>query len=156
MGILLTKDYQEEVDIPQSIATSTGICRMSQEERTSILDLHNVYRAQLAQGNLENNGYGYAKPAALMFILQWDCELENMAYEHATRCLPQKSDPETRPNVGENVYISMDQTYDHKTIAKQALNEWWNVLAQFGIKDTRYTEELNKSSSYASWSQVSE
>ncbi|KIH58713.1 hypothetical protein ANCDUO_11078 [Ancylostoma duodenale] len=79
-----------------------------------------------------------------------------MAYEHALKCSLQHSDPASRPDIGENIFKAVDRYLNHTRIAELALEVWWNVPTTKGVASERYTEELSKIESYASWSQASD
>ncbi|RCN52166.1 hypothetical protein ANCCAN_01596 [Ancylostoma caninum] len=103
-----------------------------------------------------HNGADYMRPASSMFKLNWDCNLENMAYEHASKCSLQHSDAASRPGIGENIFMTVDRYMNHTRIAELALKIWWDVPTKKGVVNEQYTEELSKIEIYASWSQASD
>ncbi|EPB73607.1 hypothetical protein ANCCEY_07314 [Ancylostoma ceylanicum] len=76
------------------------------------------HRAQLAQGKVINDNGGFLKPASSMFKLNWDCKLENMAYEYASKCSLRPSDPASRPGIGENIFAAVNRYMNHTSIAE--------------------------------------
>ncbi|KHJ98155.1 SCP-like protein [Oesophagostomum dentatum] len=114
-----------------TFATTTevpSVCRTTVEERNNILELHNTRRAMIAQGKMKKaNGDGsYLPRASWMYMLKWDCRLENMAYEHATACSLKHSDPDTRVGIGE---IFSSHLID--TLMDQILLDWlWRIGGQ--------------------------
>ncbi|KAL6741245.1 hypothetical protein Aduo_014518 [Ancylostoma duodenale] len=86
---------------------------MSYDMRLKFLELHNGFRSRLALGhvsivNVESyNISSYAHRASKMKILEYDCQLEDSAFESAQKCSNNAS------SSYENVYVIKD-TEDHE------------------------------------------
>uniref|UniRef100_A0A183GWG2 SCP domain-containing protein n=1 Tax=Heligmosomoides polygyrus TaxID=6339 RepID=A0A183GWG2_HELPZ len=86
--------------------------------RQHFLDRHNELRSSLAKGETEKNGdKGIAPPAKLMYTLEYDCDAESYAQQHANTCDEEVLPQSGRPGYKENIFSYKDTSGTPKQAA---------------------------------------
>ncbi|WKX92489.1 hypothetical protein Q1695_010485 [Nippostrongylus brasiliensis] len=108
---------------------------MTDAARTTAVNMHNDYRAQVALGQAPNGKNGAILPqAANMMQMDYDCDLERYALVHAQTCSMTASADANLPDQNENIYVDKTTT-DPNTAITNAINAWKNQLSQNGINN---------------------
>ncbi|VDO60393.1 unnamed protein product [Heligmosomoides polygyrus] len=103
--------------------------------------LRTCRESTIALGNFANGTADSKLPtAANMNELRWDCELESSAYKYAKSCSLTKSDPSTRPDVGEGVFIMVGNNTAKSMVVQSA----WAKTTKIGC----YMQNCPPSSSF--------
>ncbi|VDL84913.1 unnamed protein product [Nippostrongylus brasiliensis] len=108
---------------------------MTDTARTTAVNMHNDYRAQVALGQAPNGKNGAILPqAANMMQMSYDCDLERYALTHAQTCSMTETADANLPDQNENIYVDKTTT-DPNTAITNAINAWKNQLSQNGINN---------------------
>ncbi|WKX92488.1 hypothetical protein Q1695_010484 [Nippostrongylus brasiliensis] len=132
---------------PTTQAPVTPMCAntdMTDEMRTTILNAHNDYRSETAQGITQNGQSGEWLPkAADMRKLKYDCTLESAAITAAKTCSLQRS-ANVPANQEENFYVSAVDFHE-TVILEIAAQDWYQTIVSHGInKVVHYRDALDK------------
>uniref|UniRef100_A0A914DYJ9 ShKT domain-containing protein n=1 Tax=Acrobeloides nanus TaxID=290746 RepID=A0A914DYJ9_9BILA len=105
---------------------------LTQDDRDSITNAHNNYRSILAKGQANLPNGQFAPPAANMYKVSYDCDLENIAQNYAEKCVFQHSSAGERDGAGENLFMSTGNIGNAAAL-QQSADAWWGELEQYGI-----------------------
>ncbi|CAD5221673.1 unnamed protein product [Bursaphelenchus okinawaensis] len=110
------------------------------EETELITKLHNQYRLELALGHVKVKGFSIVS-AQNHYALNYNFKLEQMAQEHANKCVFMRSSQEKRPNIGENicVYSTDIMYYRAEAVIKDCISTWWNKINFWNPKERVFT-----------------
>ncbi|EYC30776.1 hypothetical protein Y032_0004g1765 [Ancylostoma ceylanicum] len=111
--------------------------RMTDAIRNEYVRLHNFRRGLLATGQIPRKDGKYLPKASNMWSMSYDCALEAGAIKHASTCPSALSDPNSRPNEGENFKSFPATKFDFGTAAKKSVTEWWKP-----IRSVNYFEKV--------------
>uniref|UniRef100_A0A7E4W590 SCP domain-containing protein n=1 Tax=Panagrellus redivivus TaxID=6233 RepID=A0A7E4W590_PANRE len=126
-------DYDHGGKVCENLNTRTTF---GNDVRQHILDRHNMYRANLANGCAKLPNGTRAPSGRDIKKLVYNCTLEAIAQKFANQCAGHvHSKFETRPHIGENLYFGWDPSRKAKTdwFAKGA-DAWWAELQKYGLK----------------------
>ncbi|KAL6729265.1 hypothetical protein Aduo_000338 [Ancylostoma duodenale] len=107
---------------------------MTDELRNTALYMHNYYRGLLASGWAKDGKIGYAKPAAAMIQLKYDCDVENKIMEKFKDC----QTPTLTQPFNFKQYSKFEES--RESALKAVIDEWWSALAKTGVTDNKYVE----------------
>ncbi|KIH67255.1 hypothetical protein ANCDUO_02416 [Ancylostoma duodenale] len=107
---------------------------MTDELRNTALYMHNYYRGLLASGWAKDGKIGYAKPAAAMIQLKYDCDVENKIMEKFKDC----QTPTLTQPFNFKQYSKFEES--RESALKAVIDEWWSALAKTGVPDNKYVE----------------
>ncbi|KAK6738228.1 hypothetical protein RB195_020374 [Necator americanus] len=108
--------------------------RLTDDVRQVFLEMHNNFRGSLALGKTEkNHGSGAAPPAALMYKMKYNCDLESYSQQHAGSCNVKPLPPTALNGYRENIYVLRTPNTPPMVAAKHTVNAWWKELAENGI-----------------------
>ncbi|KAK6757691.1 hypothetical protein RB195_015479 [Necator americanus] len=96
-----------------------GNPRLTDTQRGIFLDIHNNYRSSLTGGQEVNNGHGFAPTPARMYRMQYNCDAESYAQQHASTCNGRRLDPIHHRGYKGNIYV----LYDLQT-TKEGAMQW--------------------------------
>ncbi|RCN35111.1 SCP-like protein [Ancylostoma caninum] len=107
---------------------------MTDDLRNTALYMHNYYRGLLASGWAKDGKIGYAKPAAAMIQLKYDCDVENEIMDKFKDC---KTATIAQPSNFKQ-YPKFDVS--RESALEAVIDEWWSALAKTGVPDNKYVE----------------
>ena len=111
---------------------------VTEEEMKTILDIHNKYRARIAQGQERQGAPGPQPGAANMQELVWDPELATVAQMHADQCLFEHDCSDCRKvdrfRVGQNLYIYKQTIRPAPVDWERAVTSWYEEVSMFSNK----------------------
>uniref|UniRef100_A0A7E5A0Q0 SCP domain-containing protein n=1 Tax=Panagrellus redivivus TaxID=6233 RepID=A0A7E5A0Q0_PANRE len=125
--------------------------------RQAVVERHNLWRANLANGCSGLPGGQTAPKAKNMNALQYNCSLEVIAQKWANNCQFAHSSQSDRGGAGENLYALYSSLPTWKAdFFANAADSWWNELAQYGgVTQTDTTLTLaGFNSGIGHWSQM--
>ncbi|KHJ76377.1 SCP-like protein [Oesophagostomum dentatum] len=106
---------------------------MNDTIRQAFLNEHNRLRSSVARGLEVDGAGGKAPKAAKMLKMIYDCDVENSAMKHASKCIFEHSTYAERNNNGENLFKTSILKLDKAEAAKRASQSWWSELKSFGV-----------------------
>ncbi|PIO64397.1 SCP-like protein, partial [Teladorsagia circumcincta] len=114
--------------------------------------------SKIARSKFQNAGNGPNPPAANMYMMKWDCELENKAYELAVKC-PPNLNHSRRDGYGVNMYATWKSGFPFHGPIEQSFNQsvmgWCDPLWVAGFYYwTGYQKMLDTMPYYDTFSQV--
>jgi len=111
---------------------------VTEDEMKTILDIHNKYRARIAQGQERQGTPGPQPQAANMQELVWDPELATIAQMHADQCLFEHDCSDCRKvdrfRVGQNLYIYKQTIRPAPVNWVRAVTSWYEEVSMFSNK----------------------
>jgi len=111
---------------------------VTEDEMKIILDIHNKYRARIAQGQERQGTPGPQPQAANMQELVWDPELATIAQMHADQCLFEHDCSDCRKvdrfRVGQNLYIYKQTIRPAPVNWVRAVTSWYEEVSMFSNK----------------------
>jgi len=116
-----------------------GLARgISQSDIKEILQVHNQWRAKVANGLVTRGIPGPQPPAADMEQMEWDDELALVAQRHADQCTfahdCSKCRKVSRFNVGQNLHIYKQSIRSAATNWTRGITDWYNEVDLFDRK----------------------
>ncbi|EYC27310.1 hypothetical protein Y032_0009g643 [Ancylostoma ceylanicum] len=111
---------------------------MTDDLRTMAWNLHDYYRRLLATGWAEDGKIKYAKPAAAMPKLEYNCDVEKEIVDVTSVC-DGNTAKLTKPN---NVAILNTLALTREEALKQAIEDWWSALKKTGVEDNKYSDSM--------------
>ncbi|RCN50641.1 SCP-like protein [Ancylostoma caninum] len=100
---------------------------INDEMRSELLDMHNNYRSQLAEGLIVTEK-GEAGPAAKMIKMVYGKKLEKSAFESAAKC---RSYASSSAAYDENLHVAHDEDF-----IQEALSEWFGEIYEKAQEET--------------------
>ncbi|KHJ92050.1 SCP-like protein [Oesophagostomum dentatum] len=132
--------------------------RLTNTQRSLLLNLHNNYRSSLAKGQTEvNHNWGIAPPAALMYRMLYDCNAESYAQQAVSTCRKTRLPLDTIGSHRQNIHVLNTVQTTPEGAMQNALATWWGQLASYGIRSSMmfYPSEFNRgASNVLSWSKM--
>ncbi|VBB34461.1 unnamed protein product, partial [Acanthocheilonema viteae] len=107
--------------------------RLTDEQRSDFLNLHNEYRSLLIRGKYKNKDGKYMPHGMNMFELTWNDDLEKDAQKRANRCWFKPLSKNGRKKIGENVFVRWTPTGVKdftESIVEVACKMWWSELKE--------------------------
>ncbi|WKX95492.1 hypothetical protein Q1695_012168 [Nippostrongylus brasiliensis] len=119
---------------------------MNPPARKRILARHNELRGSISKGLTEKNGkYGIAPPTGMMNQLQYNCDAESYAQQHANTCDGKEQPASGHYGYKENIYIDRNTAATKEESADRAMDSWWGELSSKGIRtDMLFTKAAYK------------
>ncbi|KIH44475.1 hypothetical protein ANCDUO_25499 [Ancylostoma duodenale] len=103
--------------------------------------MHNYYRRLLATGWAEDKKLGYAKWAASMPELAYDCDAELEIMKELTKCAGKEvANAKAQAN---NYKFYSEFNAPREEILQKAIDDWWSALANTGIADNTYRDSMD-------------
>ncbi|KAL6729264.1 hypothetical protein Aduo_000337 [Ancylostoma duodenale] len=120
--------------IHKECGANTNADEMTDDLRYTALYMHNYYRRLLASGWAKDGKLGYAKPAAAMIELKYDCDVEDEIMDDLKDCNPAA--------IASPHNFKRYPKYDvsRENALKEVIKEWWSALAKTGVPDNIYLE----------------
>ncbi|EPB78481.1 SCP-like protein [Ancylostoma ceylanicum] len=113
---------------------------MTDELRHEALNMHNYYRRLLATGWAEDKKLKYAKPAAAMPELKYNCEVEDEIMGKLKDC-PGAVATITKAQAN-NFKLFTPYTATRQEALSEVIKHWWSPLASTGIADNQYLDSM--------------
>ncbi|EYB95196.1 hypothetical protein Y032_0162g3400 [Ancylostoma ceylanicum] len=126
--------------LPREHKTCTGANKdlMTDDIRDTILNVHNYYRRLLATGWAKDKQLTYAKPAAAMLALEYDCTAEDTIMNTLKNC-----DGTKAQIAGANNYEALKKfNLSEEEAVEEILAKWWKALEDTGIPDNKYRDDM--------------
>ncbi|CAJ0603575.1 unnamed protein product [Cylicocyclus nassatus] len=96
----------------------------------------------VATGRAVDRVGGFTPPAARMYKLRYDCEMENLAVAHARKCQFKHSESSSRPGAGENIF-AISPPGNKVEIGIRAAYAWAEEVYRYGVgNENVFTWEL--------------
>uniref|UniRef100_A0A915AA53 SCP domain-containing protein n=1 Tax=Parascaris univalens TaxID=6257 RepID=A0A915AA53_PARUN len=111
--------------------------KMSDADRSTIVEQHNRLRSELAFGRAKTVDGGFAPSGKNIYKMTWDCGLEDRSQQWADRCTFAHSSSDFRQGAGENIYqfSTTGRIPSTKNLVVDAGRAWWEELAKYGISN---------------------
>ncbi|KAL6732462.1 hypothetical protein Aduo_003222 [Ancylostoma duodenale] len=122
-------------------ALSNNAVWVTDDLRTIALDMHNYYRRLLATGWAKDKQTVYAKTAAAMPELTYDCDLELEIMNGLIDC-PGKP-VATRKSLANNYKVFKPYNTPTEEALQKVIKEWWSPLENTGIPDNKYHDSMD-------------
>ncbi|EYC06817.1 hypothetical protein Y032_0074g909 [Ancylostoma ceylanicum] len=121
-------------------AISSNAVWVTDNLRTIALDMHNYYRRQLATGWAKDKQITYAKAAAAMPELTYDCDIEREIMDGLVDC-PGKP-VTTKKTYTHNYKAFKPYNSPVEEALQKVIEEWWSPLANKGNPDNKYHDSM--------------
>ncbi|XP_068223932.1 scoloptoxin SSD552-like [Palaemon carinicauda] len=124
--------------LPPSSSCSPQYRGVSDADQAMILEMHNLYRVKVAQGNEASGDPGPQPTGANIRELKWNDELAKVAQALADQCLFNHDKSSDRKicsrsyAVGQNIFVKQGYLID--TSWKTAINFWYDQV--YGMPNT--------------------
>ncbi|EYC25680.1 hypothetical protein Y032_0011g1329 [Ancylostoma ceylanicum] len=111
---------------------------LTDDLRTIALDMHNYYRRLLAMGWAKDKQITYAKTAAAMPELTYDCGIEELIMGGLIDCAGKPV--ATKRLQTYSFYVFKPYNAPVEEALQKVIERWWSPLAEKGIPDNKYHE----------------